>query len=108
MPNITLYHGSAKKIENFDDNGWGMYFTPSIEIANEYICMQADNATGEYGFIYKVEIDENMVVTTEDIDQLGKCIGVLYSSKENYYRIDCPSKFTIIEMTDNEISQLLK
>lgn len=108
MSTITLYHGSAKKIEKFEDYGVsGLYFAPSIELAAEYIANQADNAIGDYGFIYKVEVSISNVVTTEDIDQLIKCDTVLHSEDENYYRIDCPSKYAIAEMSNNEIGELL-
>lgn len=108
MNTVTLYHGSSKKIENFEDYSIsGLYFSPSIELAAEYIANQADCAIGDYGFIYKVEISLNDIVITQDIDQLDKCDTVLHSEEENYYRIDCPSKYSIVEMTDNEISELL-
>lgn len=104
MSSITLYHGSAKKIEKFEDYGLsGLYFTPSIDLASEYIANQANNAIGDYGFIYKVEILTSDIVITDDIDQLSKCEAVLHSEEENYYRIDCSSKFNIMELSDKEI-----
>lgn len=108
METITLYHGSVNKIEKMNDNRWGIYFSPSIETANDYIFSQADNKAGEYGFIYKVEINESDIMVTEDIDQLEKSDNVLFCIEDGYYRIDKPSRYNIVEMSSDEISNLLK
>jgi hypothetical protein len=90
------------------DNQLGrLYFTPSIEVANGYIISQADNATGSYGHIYKVEIDNKDLIFTDDIDQSALTESVLYCIDDDYYRIDLPEKYNIIELTDNEIFELL-
>ena len=102
---ITLYHGSLNKIENFREDK-PMYFSESIEVANDYIMMQNNGEIGEYGFIYKVEISFENIVEVEDIDMNGKIEGVLFDG--SYYRIDFTTKFNIIEMSDSEITEKLR
>jgi hypothetical protein len=86
-----------------DNNHWGIYLTPSIEVANMYIISQAENAIGVYGHIYCAEIDENDIIITDDIDQLAKATGVLYSIDDDYYRIDQPEKYAFKELSPAEI-----
>lgn len=103
----TLYHGSLTKIIP-DNNRWGIYLSESVEIANDYIMIQSDNAVGEYGYVYSVEIDEKDLVFTDDIDQLAKCVpGILYNIEDGYYRIDNPEKYQWNELSYSEIYQLL-
>lgn len=106
---ITLYHGSLKKIESFKDDvqAGGLYLTSSIQIANNYIVSQGDDETGEYGYIYKVEVESSEIIETDDIDQAEKTNSVLFSKEEEYYRIDKCSKYSIVEMSCEEISQLI-
>lgn len=99
---ITLYHGSLNEMIP-DNTRWGIYLTDSVEVANMYIVSQADNAIGEYGHIYAVEINEVDIVVTSDIDQLAKSSGVLYSIDENYYRIDLPEQYAFRELSPSEI-----
>jgi hypothetical protein len=105
MKTITLYHGTLSKIDKFKDaNNQGLYFTPRLEIANNYIISQNDNKTGLYGFIYKVEVLESDIENIENIDDIGPFKKVQYNKEDNYYRIDYPSLYNIVEMTDKEIS----
>lgn len=99
---ITLYHGSLNEMIP-DNNRWGIYLTESMECANMYIIAQAGDATGEYGHIYSVQIDEKDIIVTSDIDQLAKSSGVLHSIDENYYRIDLPEQYAFRELSPFEI-----
>ena|ERR1700739_1626917 len=103
MGKITLYHGSLTPLVP-NNNRQGIYLTPSLRVANEYLLKQADDATGTYGHIYTIEIDEERLVFTDNIDQRQKCPGhVLYSIDDEYYRIDDPESYNWRELTDEEI-----
>ena len=104
MNTITLFHGSANKIENFIKGRMqGMYFTENIKEANDYILAQADGKTGSYGFIYKVVIDKSNIELTDDIDNSIYSENIYYSPEETYYRIDNMDKYELIELTEEEI-----
>lgn len=98
MKNITLYHGSAKKIEKFFSNvkGMGLYLSESFDVANDYLMMQSGNELGTYGYIYTVTINESQIEFTNDIDQLEKSDKVLFDGQ--YYRIDNCELYNITEL----------
>jgi len=103
MAKITLYHGSLDEMIP-DNNRWGIYLTRLMDIANGYIVAQADGAAGSYGHIYSVEIDEERLSFTDDIDQLQKYHGsVLYCIDDEYYRIDDPESYEWKELSAEEI-----
>jgi hypothetical protein len=104
---ITLYHGSFQPMT--PDNGrWGIYLTPHISVANDYIVSQANNATGSYGHIYSIQVDASKLAFTDDIDQLQRHEGyVLYCIDDNYFRIDDPESYEWHELSDEEIDLLL-
>lgn len=102
---ITLYHGTINEIKDIkDDRTQGLYFTPSIKEANDYNVAQNDNASGEYGHIYKVEVPLKDLEITNDIDNAKKGSKVYYSPKETYFRIDNPKNYKVERVDDVEVS----
>ena len=104
---ITLYHGSLNELKPCNKLS-RLYLTPSIEVANGYILAQADNMEGKYGHIYSVEIDENELLFTDDIDQSAISDRILYCIDDEYYRIDYPEKYIFTELSDDQILEAWK
>lgn len=94
---MTLYHGSYKEIENFQNAP--IWCSNLFDTANNYILAQSEGEAGEFGFIYEVEIDESEIVTVEDFVAVD-CGSILNEKEGNVFSAESEAGDVIFVIRD--------
>ena len=77
---MILYHGSYKKIENFQNAP--IWCSTLFDTANNYILCQSEGQEGEFGYMYAVEIPESEIVFLSEEEWVSVDCGSILNEKE--------------------------